>query len=149
MFSRSPSPRYAIAVTTYRRLSIIFCGIASAELGVAARSVSPEAMALLATYDWPGNIRELVNVTERAVLLCDGPELLSTHLPSEIITGESKAVPSEKGLWAAERSMIVKALHENNWNQSKAARTLGISRDNLRYRVKKYDITREEDAKGS
>lgn len=125
-----------------------FCRIASAELGVAARSVSPEAMALLATYDWPGNIRELVNVTERAVLLCDGPELLSTHLPSEIITGESKVVPSEKGLWAAERSMIVKALHENNWNQSKAARTLGISRDNLRYRVKKYNITRDEDGKG-
>lgn len=121
-----------------------FTAIASADLRVGTRSVSPEAMALLATYDWPGNIRELVNVIERAVLLCDGSELLLTHLPPEIISGETQAIPSEKGLWATERAMIIKALHENNWNQSKAARTLGISRDNLRYRIKKYDITRED-----
>ena len=120
-----------------------FTKLASVALGVEPREVSPEAMALLATYDWPGNIRELENVVERAVLLSDTPVLLSTHLPPEIISGEPKPIPSDKGLWAAERAMIVKALEENNWNQSKAARTLGISRDNLRYRVKKYDIDRD------
>ncbi len=121
-----------------------FTKLASVDLGVEPREISPEAMALLATYDWPGNIRELENVVERAVLLSDTPELLSTHLPPEIISGEPKPIPSDKGLWAAERAMIVKALEENNWNQSKAARTLGISRDNLRYRIKKYNIDRDE-----
>jgi Nif-specific regulatory protein len=119
---------------------------ACAALGVEPRNASPEAMALLTTYDWPGNIRELANVIERTVLLGDGPELLSTHLPPEIISGESNGVRNEKTMEAAERAMIVRALRENTWNQSKAARALGISRDNLRYRVKKYGITRDETA---
>jgi len=51
----------------------------------------------------------------------------------------------ERGLWASERALIVKTLRENNWNKSKAARALGISRDNLRYRVKKYNIGREDE----
>ncbi len=113
-------------------------------LGVEPRTVSPEAMALLTTYDWPGNIRELANVIERTVLLSDGPELLSTHLPPEIICGESESTPHPQTLHGSERAMIVKALQESQWNQSKAARVLGISRDNLRYRVKKYDIKRGE-----
>ncbi len=121
-----------------------FVKLACANLGVGLRSVSPEAMALLTTYDWPGNVRELANVIERTVLLCDSPELLSTHLPPEIISNEPEHSPTPNSLWGNERAMIVKALRENNWNQSKAARALGISRDNLRYRVKKYDIQRDE-----
>ena len=122
-----------------------FAAIASAELGVGPRTVSPEAIRFLTAYNWPGNIRELANVIERAVLLCDGTELLPAHLPPEIVSASEDDVPDTAagGLWASERAMIVKALQENNWNQSKAARSLGISRDNLRYRVKKYNINRE------
>jgi Nif-specific regulatory protein len=122
-----------------------FALIASAELGVESRSVTPEAVRFLTAYDWPGNIRELANVIERAVLLSDGRQLLPEHLPPEIVsaTDEVKA-PGAGGLWASERAMIVKALTESNWNQSKAARALGITRDNLRYRVKKYNIKRDE-----
>ncbi|MGB2986453.1 MAG: sigma 54-interacting transcriptional regulator [Phycisphaerae bacterium] len=124
-----------------------FARLAGAELGVEPRSVSPEAVRFLTAYDWPGNIRELANVIERAVLLCDGPELLPMHLPPEMVVGpEPKAAPAQHGLLASERAMIVKALQENHWNQSKAARALGISRDNLRYRVKKYNIKRGETA---
>ena len=49
-----------------------------------------------------------------------------------------------RSLWDYERAMIVKALDDANWNQSQAARALSISRDNLRYRVKKYEIKKPE-----
>jgi two-component system NtrC family response regulator len=122
-----------------------FAAIAIAQLGVGQRTISPEAIRFLTAYNWPGNIRELANVIERAVLLCDGTELLPEHLPPEIVSASEAEVTDAApgGLWASERAMIVKALQENDWNQSKAARLLGISRDNLRYRVKKYDIKRE------
>ena len=120
-----------------------FAKVAAAELAVTPRSVSPEAVRLLTAYDWPGNIRELANVIERAVLLCDGTEVQSLHLPPEIAGVELRDAPLQSGLWASERAMIVKALQEHNWNQTKAAQALGISRDNLRYRVKKYAIKRE------
>jgi Nif-specific regulatory protein len=123
-----------------------FVNNASTELGCPRPSVGDEAMALLASYNWPGNIRELQNVVERAVLLADGASLASAHLPREIV-GEGAAQPADKtesSLWGYEKALIVKALRENGWNQSKAARVLGISRDNLRYRVKKFEIQKEQ-----
>jgi len=115
---------------------------AATELGLSAPEIDGDAMALLAGYDWPGNIRELQNVIERAVLLSDGLRLLPAHLPREVTGGadETSKARSESGLWGYEKALIVKALKENNWNQSKAARALGISRDNLRYRIKKFNI---------
>jgi len=167
-----------------------FTATSSRDLGVHARVVSAEAQRLLTAYDWPGNIRELVNVIERAVLMCDGSELLPSHLPPEIVSGEKRPIGAIRmsparpvgtgssistgghghdssvgaghrnpsgaiesidgdvgtplGLRESERAFIVKALRENHWNQSKAARALGISRDNLRYRLKKYNITRDD-----
>lgn len=118
---------------------------AAAELALPIREVSPAARELLQTYDWPGNIRELANILERAVLLCDGPALLPSHLPPEM-TGSPQRRSSRRnvGLRANERSMILQALKDHHGNQSAAARALDISRDNLRYRIKKYDIAREE-----
>jgi Nif-specific regulatory protein len=125
-------------------LATHFTQLASTELGVARRCVSSEALAVLSTYDWPGNIRELANVIERAVLLCDGLELLPSHLPHEITHYDGRAsAPTDPTLRGQERAMIVQALQEHHWNQSQAARALGISRDNLRYRLKKYNITRD------
>jgi len=117
---------------------------ASVELNMPQPTVSDEATALLASYHWPGNIRELQNVIERAVLMADGKAIDATHLPREVV-GESAGPVVAKGdgsLWGYEKAMIVKVLQENNWNQSKAARALGISRDNLRYRIKKFKIER-------
>lgn len=125
-------------------LAIHFTRQASIELGVPPRSVSADALALLAGYDWPGNIRELANVMERAVLLCDGLEVLPAQLPAEISRGERADLPVETAeLAGQERAMILKSLQENRWNQSKTARALGISRDNLRYRIKKYNLDAE------
>lgn len=114
-------------------------------VGVEVAGVADDAIALLAAYDWPGNIRELANVIERAVLLADGPVVLPSHLPPEISTiGERRPDAAKRGLRANERSMIVDSLREHKWNQSATARALEISRDNLRYRIKKYNITRDD-----
>ena len=112
-------------------------------LGVPPRTLADETVALLVGNDWPGNIRELCNVVERAVLMCDGAQVAPAHLPADISGASAPTAPAatQAGLWASERALIVKALKEANWNKSQAARALGISRDNLRYRVKKYHIT--------
>ncbi|MFQ5411424.1 MAG: sigma 54-interacting transcriptional regulator, partial [Phycisphaerae bacterium] len=122
-----------------------FINVSARELACPKPGVSDEAMALLAGYRWPGNIRELQNVLERAVLLADGEAIAAVHLPREIVGEETVAEgdKSESSLWGYEKALIIKALRENGWNQSKAARCLGISRDNLRYRVKKYEIEKE------
>lgn len=122
-----------------------FTKLASVQLGVEPRSVSDEAAALLDAHDWPGNIRELSNVLERAVLMCDEREIQPIHLPAEIQSGKVDTRPAPGGgLRENERAMITRALIEHHWNQTRAARALGISRDNLRYRVKKYNIDRDK-----
>ncbi len=116
---------------------------AAADLGVPAPALSSAASALLTSHRWPGNIRELQNVVERMVLMCDGGEILPMHLPREIAGAaqdNEAASTHEAGLRGYERAMIVQALADNGWNQTRAAQALGISRDNLRYRVKKYGI---------
>jgi Nif-specific regulatory protein len=119
---------------------------AALDLRLPRPQVSNESMAMLTSYDWPGNIRELQNVVERAVLMAEGGTIHPAHLPKEIV-GETPEMSSETGeasLWEYEKALIIKSLRESGWNQSKAARALGISRDNLRYRVKKYKITKPE-----
>ncbi|MFH1418670.1 MAG: sigma 54-interacting transcriptional regulator [Planctomycetota bacterium] len=122
-----------------------FINISAPQLGCPKPQIGDDAMALLASYHWPGNIRELQNVVERAVLLADGVTLSPAHLPREIVGDEAiqETAKGESSLWGYEKALIVRALRENGWNQSKAARNLGISRDNLRYRIKKYDINKE------
>ena len=124
-----------------------FVKLAAKNLNVRVPVVSNDALAMLTSYRWPGNIRELQNITERAVLLCDRPTIETAHLPREIV-GEEPELPRDKGdssLWGYEKALIQRALREAGWNQTKAAKALGISRDNLRYRVKKYEIEKPKD----
>jgi Nif-specific regulatory protein len=111
---------------------------------------SPQAMAALTTYDYPGNIRELQNILERACLLCchmDGPwpqpdAIQPEHLPREL-AGEVPLLAAQEGqsaLATSEKAMIAKALREAEGNQTRAAKALGITRDNIRYRIRKYGI---------
>ncbi len=116
-------------------------------MGITAPNVSDETMACLRRYRWPGNVRELRNVVERALLLADG-QIQPKHLPPEIaqatgeagVSGEEQPAPS--ALAEQERKLVLDALQQNNWNQSAAARQLGITRDILRYRVKRYGLVR-------
>ena len=123
-----------------------FVGLTARELGWLRPEVGPEAVEALCAYGWPGNIRELRNVIERGVLLCDTGRIMPEQLPREIVGGPKDEATEAAGsaLEGYEKAMIVRALDENDWNQTKAARALGISRDNLRYRLRKYDIRRPE-----
>jgi DNA-binding NtrC family response regulator len=123
----------------------------SAKYGKQAERLDPRARDLLLSYPWPGNVRELSHVIERAVLWSKGPMLDVEHLALEVPPDEAEAVPEaaagpltnrpagmELEQW--ERSLIVQALRETDGNQTRAAQRLGISRDTLRYRLKKYGI---------
>jgi DNA-binding NtrC family response regulator len=114
--------------------------------------VSPEAMSELFRHDWPGNIRELKNVIERAVVLCDGVTILPEHLMldgsrrPELDPPPDAPAPSPEpappGDQAPERSRIVDALEACARNQTKAARLLGISRRTLVSRLDFYKLPR-------
>ncbi len=122
-----------------------FATHAAEKMGLPPPRLSNDASAVLMGYDWPGNVRELQNIMERAVILSHGEPIGVSDLPLEIagtIAAED-APKSDGSLWDFERSMIAKALKDSGWNQTQAARALGISRDNLRYRVKKYEITKD------
>ncbi len=121
--------------------------------------VSAEALQLLKAYSWPGNIRELRNVIERAIILCDGDEIRPQHLPAEIAAGRPNAAPEpaqfaqgndtpsnghglnlKEAVAQLEESLIRRALALADGNQTRAANALGISRDELRYRMRKYQM---------
>ncbi|HEY6099720.1 MAG TPA: sigma-54 dependent transcriptional regulator [Anaeromyxobacter sp.] len=114
------------------------------------KGVSSQAMEMLKGYHWPGNVRELRNVIERAFILHAGvDEIRPEHLAPELRkVGQPKRpdrlVPSmsEDGLVLddVERKLIAEAMERASGNQSKAARLLGVSRDTLRYRLKKHGM---------
>ena len=112
------------------------------------QDLSPESTQLLAGYSWPGNIRELRNVLERAFILCEGERIEIEHLPPELLSAppsqmEGASVfhlpPQGISLPAVERDFIRQAMEMSGGNQVRGARLLGISRDVLRYRMKKFD----------
>ncbi len=110
--------------------------------------VSKEALDLLENYEWPGNIRELRNVIERAMIICRGREILPEHLPREI-QGATQSNGSllfdfpDSGLSldVVERDLISKALEKAGGNKTKAAKLLGITRSTLNYRMQKYGVS--------
>ena len=115
------------------------------EFGKKVREITPEAEALLMAYRWPGNVRELRNVIERAVLLTDGEVIGARELPLEVTAPlAAAAVPAlpDAGvkLDEMERRMLVEALERVHGNQSKAAALLGLSRHQVRTRMRRYGL---------
>jgi formate hydrogenlyase transcriptional activator len=99
-------------------------------------------MAQLSRYSWPGNIRELQNLVERAVILSSGSTL---EVPLETLKAERQ--PSPGSLEDVERNHILQVLKETNWvlsGPSGAAARLGLKRATLQYRMKKLGITRPQ-----
>jgi two-component system NtrC family response regulator len=110
-------------------------------------SVSREAMDQLVKYDYPGNIRELENIVERAVVISRGSTLTVGDLPfggrkpdddNEETEGGGGAL--REALETLERRMVQKAMEEAGGNQSRAAESLGLSERMLRYKLKKYRL---------
>ncbi len=113
------------------------------------RGATPDAMQLLKAYRWPGNIRELRNAVERAMLLAESDWLLPEHFPvrSSGRTGPVHTLDlPEDGvhLETLERELVVQALRRTGGNQTKAAALLGLNRDQIRYRVEKFGLDKAE-----
>lgn len=119
----------------------LFCG----EQNKPQLTLADGVLQLLKSYHWPGNVRELKNVLERVVLVCQHAAITEDLLPekirSEYIVPQSRS-NDYLDLSSQERNLILAALEQSGWNQSKAAIKLGITRNTLRYRMKKYAINR-------
>jgi two-component system, NtrC family, response regulator AtoC len=110
--------------------------------------ISPQAERLIVSYNWPGNIRELKNVIERAIILGNEETLAVDHLPPEITSRVATAAttalvtfklpPEGIDIEEVEKELIRQALENNDWNQSKAAKKLNLGVDAFRYRMKKF-----------
>ena len=116
------------------------------EGGKEVQGISPRAMDLLLKYDYPGNVRELENIIERAVVITRGSVISDKDLP---FSGESfgsgqnavmTAGALRESVEALERTLIQKAMEQSLNHQTKAANLLGISERMLRYKLKKYGL---------
>jgi DNA-binding NtrC family response regulator len=111
------------------------------------RGLQPAAQALLDQYGWPGNVRELRNAIERAMLLADhgllGIEDFATLSRSTTST-PFRLPPEGVNLETVERQLLVQALERANGNQTQAGHLLGINRDQVRYRIEKFGLTRPQ-----
>lgn len=117
------------------------------------QGMTPKAHRLLQEYDWPGNVRELKNAIERAMILQDQDfidvdliPLRASHVPSRNNSDDFGAlleIPNQGiDLYLVEKELIRKALSKVNGNQSQASKLLSITRDTLRYKMKKYGLSR-------
>jgi len=125
-----------------------FLARACADYGLPPKALAPEARAALAAYRWPGNIRELSNVIERVALLSDQPqvtaEMLGLSPPAQrdarAPAPVEEAIPLKGVVQSVERERLLEALRQTDWNVSRAAARLGISRNTLRYRMEKHGL---------
>jgi len=112
--------------------------------------VTPETLAALMRYRWPGNVRQLESVLERAVLLAEGEDLTPELLPAEVrenvsvpLSGLEIDIPDEGiSLESLERELLQKAVQKAGGTLTRAARLLGISYRTLQYRLEKFGIAR-------
>jgi two-component system response regulator PilR (NtrC family) len=117
----------------------------AAELKKDVRGFSPSAVRALQRHTWPGNIRELENTIERAVLMCDSESISAEDLnlqsqPTNVSSLNLRLPPTGIQLEELERQAILEALRINNWVQKEAAKFLGISSRVMNYKVAKYEI---------
>jgi DNA-binding NtrC family response regulator len=152
-------PPLRARVGEIRRLAETFVQQICRELGRPEPAIPTRVLSLLESYSWPGNIRELKNMMERAVLLCAGPVLDAEHLPMDKLGGApsspnlpltlNEAGPAgvaPNGGPPYERQRIIDALAACAGNQSRAAKMLGIPRRTFVARLDQYRIPRPKKA---
>ncbi|MFQ5636851.1 MAG: sigma-54-dependent transcriptional regulator [bacterium] len=114
----------------------------AADMRKSIKGFTEEARSTLQQYPWPGNIRELRNMIERAVILCDENIITAEHLPSQLLPAENEnTLPSEGAVWnlqEVERRHILWVLEQTGGNKSEAVRRLGIARSTFDEKLKKY-----------
>ena len=127
-------------------LAVHFVGHFARELGRPERTLSPAAIGRLRAHRWSGNVRELRNVIERAMLLADGDCIEAADVdvaetPEAAVAGESSTGPRALSIRDAERSLVMAALRRSGFVQKDAAELLGVSRRKLNYMVQRMGIT--------
>lgn len=132
-------------------LAEFFVEKSAAAAHIAVKGISKPAMKLLADYSWPGNVRQLESVIERAVFMTDSDYIQPEDLPAEILreklpcTGLALDIPPEGIRFEElERDLIVKAMERADWVIGKAALLLGMSYKTLQYRLEKFAIEKPE-----
>jgi Nif-specific regulatory protein len=144
--------------TDIPQLAEYFVARACAEAGRPAMPITTEAMRLLLQYEWPGNVRQLEAVLQRAVLLSQGQTIDYPDLPIEVrfstLPSRAPAAPEAGGaprfslpphglnLEEVERDFLVQAMERSGWVIAKAAKLLGLSYRTLQYRLEKFQIRR-------
>ena len=107
------------------------------------KKISKEAMDFLMNYDWRGNVRELENAIERAMVVGKSDSILVGDLPFHGSNNIYEADDDDKSLSSMEKKYIKRILNETSWNISKAAQILGIDRVTLYNKINKYDLRKE------
>jgi DNA-binding NtrC family response regulator len=118
------------------------------QYGKRIRGLTPRAMIVLERHNWPGNVRELENAVGHAAILVMGELIDVPDLPEYLLEskpGPARTMAASDGLEAVERKLLNDALAQARGNKSAAARILRISRDTLRYRIKKHGLAEDGD----
>ncbi len=132
------------------RLSEHFLKKYSASTGKTVVKCSQNTMEILMQYNWYGNVRELENVIERAVVMVVGPVITPADLPAklqqskEVFTERHVADAATTSLYDQEKQLILKTLQATNWNKYRSAKLLGITRSTLYSKINKYHLAPEE-----
>ena len=120
-----------------------FLGEFARENGKKVDGIDPKARSALYAYDWPGNVRQLRNCIESAVVMTSGPLISLDDLPPSIRSGDEKPsirIPVGVTMAEAEREIIMQTLSAQNGNKSKTAETLGIGRKTLHRKLDEYGL---------
>jgi DNA-binding NtrC family response regulator len=119
-----------------------YLGAISKKLRKPIEEIHPEAVSELTGYDFPGNVRELKNILERAIILCDGDRIYPHHLPIENPANTMPPEPalSHLNLADLEKAAIARALAESGGNKTRAAEMAGVSRYSFLRKMKKYNL---------
>jgi DNA-binding NtrC family response regulator len=111
------------------------------------RGIEPAALEVLRKYHWPGNIREVQNLAERMVAVCDKTELSEADLPLEVQLASldaAQASPDEsvldRAVGAFERSFLLRALEKEDWNVAATARYLRLPLSTLKHRMSRLGV---------
>jgi len=122
------------------------------ELGKRIAGLTPEAMAALQEYPWPGNVRELQNVLERAVALVESGPIGLNDLPTDVLlpdhrlrVKQAENLPLRTATDEFERQIVLRVLERVQWNRSEASRILGIHRNSLKVKLKRWGVDVSDD----
>ena len=123
----------------------------AAEHGKEIEGITPEAMRILGAYDWPGNVRQLESIVERAVLLSESRTIGTDDLPPEIRRPRSAAgsigieIPAEGvDIEEVERALLLQAMEKSDWVIARAAKLLRLTYRTMQYRLEKFGIRKPE-----